>query len=405
MPVLHPFDRRGFLVSGTSLLLLGASAGSAVGQVAEDRKFVFVILRGAMDGLAAVAPYGDPDYAGLRGPLALQPPGGATGVLPLTQGFGLHPRLPFLHSLWRDQRLAIMHAAGTPYRDRSHFDGQDVLESGGSRVFALADGWLNRALGIPSAGKRREAVAVAKTIPLVLRGSVPVKSWSPSNIATAADDTVSRLMDLYAGDALLGPALAQAVETSTIVGKGTAANGMPTGQAYGIGANLQLAQAVARLLATPGGPAAAVFAIDGWDTHANQGAATGQIASRLANLDEVLKSLKDGLGQTWNKTVVVVATEFGRTVAVNGTNGTDHGQGSVALVLGGAVKGGRMIGDWPTLARGRLYEGRDLAPVNDLRGLFSAVLSQHWGIERAALDSRVFPEARGLPLHAGLIAG
>jgi uncharacterized protein (DUF1501 family) len=212
-------------------------------------------------------------------------------------------------------------------------------------------------------------------------------------------------MDLYAGDALLGPALAQAVETSTIVGKGTAANGMPTGQAYGSGANLQLAQAVARLLATPGGPAAAVFAIDGWDTHANQGAATGQIASRLANLDEVLKSLKDGLGQTWNKTVVVVATEFGRTVAVNGTNGTDHGQGSVALVLGGAVKGGRMIGDWPTLARGRLYEGRDLAPVNDLRGLFSAVLSQHWGIERAALDSRVFPEAKGLPLHAGLIAG
>jgi uncharacterized protein (DUF1501 family) len=180
---------------------------------------------------------------------------------------------------------------------------------------------------------------------------------------------------------------------------------MPKGQVYGGGANIQLAQAAARLLTTPGGPAAAVFAIDGWDTHANQGAATGQIALRLANLDELLKALKEGLGQVWSKTVVVVATEFGRTVAVNGTNGTDHGQGSVALVLGGAVKGGRMIGDWPTLARGRLYEGRDLAPVNDVRGLFAAVLTQHWGINRAALDARVFPDAQGLPPHAGLIAG
>jgi uncharacterized protein (DUF1501 family) len=386
-------------------MLLAASAGGAVAQVAADRKLVFVILRGAMDGLTAVAPYGDPDYAALRGVLALQPPGTANGVLPLSQGFGLHPRLPFLHSLWTEQKLAILHAAGSPYRDRSHFDGQDVLESGGSRVFALADGWLNRALGISSAGKPREAVAVAKTVPLVLRGSMPVKSWSPSNIATAADDTVSRLMDLYAGDALLGPALAQAIETASIVGKGTGAGGMPKGQVYGGGANIQLAQAAARLLTTPGGPAAAVFAIDGWDTHANQGAATGQIALRLANLDELLKALKEGLGQVWSKTVVVVATEFGRTVAVNGTNGTDHGQGSVALVLGGAVKGGRMIGDWPTLARGRLYEGRDLAPVNDVRGLFAAVLTQHWGINRAALDARVFPDAQGLPPHAGLIAG
>jgi uncharacterized protein (DUF1501 family) len=405
MKALHTLDRRSFLVTGASLMLLAAPSGGAVAQVAADRKFVFVILRGAMDGLTAVAPYGDPAYAALRGSLALNPPGSANGLLALSQGFGMHPRLPFLHSLWSEQRLAIMHAAGTPYRDRSHFDGQDVLESGGGRVFALADGWLNRALGLSPVGKPFEAVAVAKTIPLVLRGTTPVKSWSPSNIPGATDDTVARLMDLYAGDPLLGPALAQAVDTANIVGKGTGAGGMPRGQVYGGGANIQLAQAAARLLTTPGGPAAAVFAIDGWDTHANQGAATGQIALRLANLDELLKALKEGLGQVWSKTVVVVATEFGRTVAINGTNGTDHGQGSVALVFGGAVKGGRMIGDWPTLARGRLYEGRDLAPVNDVRGLFAAVLAQHWGINRAALDARVFPDAKGLPLHAGLIAG
>lgn len=400
---LHPIDRRSLLTSGASVLLLSAVAGGAAAQAA-DRKFVFVILRGAMDGLTAVAPYGDPNYAALRGSLALRAPGAKDGLLALSDGFGLHPRLAFLHSQWTEQKLAVLHAAASPYRDRSHFDGQDVLESGGKRVFALDDGWLNRALGA-SAGRPKDAVAVAKTIPLVLRGSAAVKSWSPSNIATANNDTVTRLMDMYAGDKLLGPALAQAVETSSIVGAGgSGSGGMPKGQAYGGGANVQLAEAAAKLLVAPGGPAAAVFSIDGWDTHANQGAATGQIALRLANLDDVLKALRTGLGVVWEKSVVVVATEFGRTVAINGTNGTDHGQGSAAFVFGGAVKGGRMIGDWPTLARDKLYEGRDLAPVNDLRGLFAAVLAQHWGLDRSVLETRVFPDAIRLPAYPGLIA-
>lgn len=398
----HPIDRRSLLASGASLFLLSAGAGSAAAQAGADRKLVLVVLRGAMDGLTAVAPYGDPNYAALRGSLAMRPPGTKDGLLALSDGFGMHPRLAFLHSQWTEQKLAVLHAAASPYRDRSHFDGQDVLESGSKRVFALDDGWLNRALGA-SAGRPRDAVAVAKTIPLVLRGSAPVKSWSPSNIATANNDTVTRLMDVYAGDQLLGPALAQAVETSSIVGAGGGSGGMPKGQAYGGGANVQLAEAAAKLLVAPGGPAAAVFSIDGWDTHANQGAATGQIALRLANLDDVLKALRTGLGAVWQKSVVVVATEFGRTVAINGTNGTDHGQGSVAFVFGGAVKGGRMIGDWPTLARDRLYEGRDLAPVNDLRGLFAAVLAQHWGLDRAVLETRVFPEAIRLPAYQGLV--
>ena len=356
-----------------------------------DRKFVLVILRGAMDGLAAVAPYGDAAYRSARGRLAFDPPGsGDTGLLPLVDGFGLNPRLPFLHELWREREMAFMHACATPYRDRSHFDGQDVLESGANRVFSAADGWLNRALAArPDHSPNREGIAIAATVPLVLRGAAPSSSWAPSNAPTAAQDTLARLMDLYAGDALLAPALASAVHNQQTVSESPI---MATGgERPNTSAQVRMAEAAARLLVAPNGPAAAVLSLDGWDTHANQGTLQGALALRLAGLDSSLRALRSGLGPQWANTVVVVATEFGRTVAENGTGGTDHGTGSLAFVLGGAVRGGRMLGDWPTLARSALYEGRDLAPVNDLRGLLMAALSEHWRIEPDLLQRQVFP--------------
>jgi uncharacterized protein (DUF1501 family) len=364
-----------------------------------DRKFVFVILRGAMDGLAAVAPYGDAAYRSARGRLAFDPPGsGDTGLLPLVDGFGLNPRLPFLHELWRNREMAFMHACATPYRDRSHFDGQDVLESGANRVFSATDGWLNRALlarpnhateQAPKHAPNREGIAIAATVPLVLRGPAPSSSWAPSTAPSAAQDTLARLMDLYAGDALLAPALASAVHNQQTV----AESPMMTagGERPNTSAQVRMAEAAARLLVAPNGPAAAVLSLDGWDTHANQGTLQGALALRLTGLDSSLRALKSGLGPQWADTVVVVATEFGRTVAENGTGGTDHGTGSLAFVLGGAVHGARMLGDWPTLARSALYEGRDLAPVNDLRGLLMAVLSEHWRIESDVLQRQVFP--------------
>jgi len=354
-----------------------------------------VILRGAMDGLAAVAPYGDAAYRSARGRLAIDPPGsGDTGLLPLVDGFGLNPRLPFLHELWREREMAFMHACATPYRDRSHFDGQDVLESGSNRVFSATDGWLNRALAArpnqaPNQAPNREGIAIATTVPLVLRGAAPSSSWAPSNAPSAGQDTLARLMDLYAGDALLAPALASAVHNQqTVSDSPIMAAG---GERPNTGVQVRLAEAAARLLVAPNGPAAAVLSLDGWDTHANQGTLQGALALRLAGLDNSLRALKSGLGPRWADTVVVVATEFGRTVAENGTGGTDHGTGSLAFVLGGAVRGAQMLGDWPTLARSALYEGRDLAPVNDLRGLLMAVLSEHWSIEPEMLQRQVFP--------------
>ena len=395
--------RRAALMAGGALFLAGSAGALTLSRQAGDRKFVLVILRGALDGLAAVAPYGDAHYRAARGKLALLPPGEAGGVLPLTEGFGLHPDLAFLHQQWTSGELAIVPACASPYRERSHFDAQDVLETGAAEVFGASDGWLGRALTALPPELKREAVAISGSLPLVLRGSASATSWAPSFAPSASEDTLSRLMDLYAGDALLGPALASAIETNSIA-SASGMDGMDgKGRRNGPGAYKGLAEAAARLMSAEGGPAAAVLSFDGWDTHANQGAANGQLALRLAGLDAALRALRDGLGAHWPKTVVAVVTEFGRTVAENGTGGTDHGTGSAAFLLGGAVSGGKFGGDWPGLAPKALFEGRDLAPANDIRSVFMAVLQDHWGLDRDTLSRIVFPDGTGVRPISGLI--
>ncbi|MFN3910829.1 DUF1501 domain-containing protein [Hyphomonas sp.] len=395
--------RRAALIAGGAVCLAGSAGALTISKRAGDRKFVLVILRGAMDGLAAAAPFGDPHYRAARGKLALAAPGEAGGGLPLTEGFGLHPNLAFLHDQWTGGELAILPACASPYRERSHFDAQDVLESGASDVFGASDGWLGRALSALPPGEPREAVAISGALPLVLRGSASATSWAPSFAPSASDDTLARLMDLYAGDTLLGPALASAIETNAIAAASDMDSMGGKGGRAGPGAYKALAEAAGRLMSADGGPAAAVLSFDGWDTHANQGAANGQLALRLAGLDAALRALKDNLGPHWENTVVSVVTEFGRTVAENGTGGTDHGTGSTAFLLGGSVDGGKFAGDWPGLAPKALYEGRDLAPANDLRAMFMAVLQDHWGLGRSVLSRTVFPDAGGLRPMAGLV--
>jgi len=395
--------RRAAMMAGGALFLAGSAGALTVSRQAGDRKFVLVILRGALDGLAAVAPYGDAHYRAVRGKLALAPPGEAGGVLPLIEGFGLHPDLAFLHAQWTGGELAIVPACASPYRERSHFDAQDVLETGAAEVFGASDGWLGRALTALPPELKREAVAISGSLPLVLRGSASATSWAPSFAPSASEDTLSRLMDLYAGDSLLGPALASAIETNAIA-SASGMDGMDgKGRRNGPGAYKGLAEAAARLLSAEGGPAAAVLSFDGWDTHANQGAANGQLALRLAGLDAAMRALRDGLGAHWPKTVVAVVTEFGRTVAENGTGGTDHGTGSAAFLLGGAVSGGKFGGDWPGLAPKALFQGRDLAPANDIRSVFMAVLQDHWGLGRDTLCRTVFPDGTGVRPTSGLI--
>lgn len=399
-------SRRRILSSIGAAGLAAAMPRLALAAAPTDRRFALVILRGALDGLAAVPPYGDPDYRRLRGAIALGEPGREDGALDLGGRFGLHPALAALHDLYRRGEMLVVHAVAGPYRGRSHFDAQDVLESGVATPHAAPDGWLNRALAAMAApADRRLGLALGHSVPLALRGKVKVASWAPSDLPAVEPGLMQTIAALYRTDALLGPALAEGLASQALADRvmndGERMNQPP---AAGRQQFVQAAAAAGRLMA-PAADGARVAALDlgGWDTHANQGAARGRLALALETLAEGLAALRDGLGAAWSKTVVLVATEFGRTVQANGTGGTDHGTGGVAFLLGGAVAGGRVVADWPGLAQDRLLEGRDLMPTADLRAVAKAVLIGHLGLAPAAVDAQVFPASAAVRPLAGLI--
>lgn len=399
------FLRRGALLAGGTLL--STSVAFAHSDTRSSR-FVLVILRGALDGLASVPPLGDPDYAGLRRELALHAAGEAGGALPLDGFFALHPSLGFLHDCYRARELVVLHALASPYRERSHFDGQDVLENGTPRAHALQTGWLNRALAAaPARGALAAGVSVGQNVPLVMRGPASVTSWSPSKLVALDEETLARVTDLYAGDALLAGRLADALAADAIASAegGEATMGMSqeaTPGAKGKARYTEVVRAAAAFLRPAEGPKIAVFDTSGWDTHANEGGAQGQLAGRLAELDAGLSMLREELGPVWKDTAVLLLTEFGRTAAINGTHGTDHGTATTAFLLGGAVAGGRVIVDWPGLSRRTLYQGRDLAPTLDVRSVLKGILAEHLTVPSRALELEVFPDSAAVRALRGL---
>jgi uncharacterized protein (DUF1501 family) len=388
-------------------------------------RLVVVILRGALDGLAAVPPYADPDYAGLHRELAIAAPGVADGALALDNNFGLHPSFAFLHERYLAGELLVFHAVASPYRDRSHFDGQNVLENGLAKPLGSADGWLNRALAaLPRTSAGHEAgraVAINQNVPLILRGEVPVISKSPQATPDVDEELLARLADLYSKDDWLSARLSEAVQTEKLgVEAGSPADAQamsapavaqpamtPAQNATVKAAAADRVSGVARMAATlmrsEGGPEVAVIEAGGWDTHANQGGAKGALAQRLTGLDKALRAMADELGPLWPQTAVLVVTEFGRTAAMNGTRGTDHGTGGCAFLAGGAVRGGRVIADWPGLARMALLDNRDLRPTLDLRSVFKAVLDEHLRVDAKTLATRIFPDSSGARPLQGLM--
>jgi uncharacterized protein (DUF1501 family) len=390
--------RRSFLqlVGGAGLagLLPAPLAFAATGT---DRYLMLVVLRGALDGLAAVVPYHERRLMALRRELVPPAPGAAGGALALgVDGFALHPSLSHLHESWAQGELALLHAAASPYRERSHFDGQDVLESGATRVYDSSSGWLNRALGrMP---EPLEAAAVAPALPLVLRGDAHAVTWAPSVLPEPEIDTFERLLTLYEKDEALRTALLDARALDQAAGgMDVDAREVARGRSY-----RPLMESGAKLIAS-GAAGVVVLSLSGWDTHSNQGAGSGALAQRLEQLDDGLRAVQSALADKWGRTAVLVVTEFGRTVKVNGSRGSDHGTGGVAFLLGGAVQGGTIVGDWPGLSSSALYEGRDLYPANDLRSLFKGVLRDHLGVERSDLDRIVFPESATVPPMGRLI--
>lgn len=392
----HTLNRRHLLGAAFAASLAPFSRLSVAATPAnapDANRFVFVILRGGMDGLTAVPALGDPAFADARGALAQF----AGDPLRLDDTFALNPLLPQLHAMYGQGEALVLHGVGLPYRERSHFDAQQVLESGGSRPYELNTGWIGRALP----GTPLRAVALETAVPLVLRGPGDVDTWAPSALPEPSADLVTRLESLYRGDPALAQALARAKGLREM--PGMAANPAAMGGAPAPGFNaaragsVALARKAAEFLQR--GSQVAVLELGGWDSHINQAQPQGALSNNLRVLDALLAALREGLqpGGAWARTAVLVATEFGREITPNGTMGTDHGSGGAAFLLGGAVRGGRVLADWPGVAKAQRFEGRDLRITTDLRAVMRGLLTDHLQVARRRLDDEVLPGSGALP--------
>ena len=409
----HAATRRE-LLRGSGVLFAWAFVPRLARAEGRDPRFLTIVLRGGLDGLAAVAPVGDPDWVKLRDKNALTLEGPKPG-LPLDGFFALNPAMPNVHRLYQEGHATIVHAAATPYRERSHFDGQDILESGLPKPGAVDSGWLNRALAglepSPDAIARgRKVFAVGPITPLVVRGAAPVLSWTPPRLQPVSDETTLRVLDLYRHT---DPAFTQGLEEGlglASLGKAGGVDENKPGIQQGGGIEqvrayfAEAAGAAAKFLAAPEGPRVGALAFDGWDTHVQEGAVNGRLADLLGALDGATGAIKTNMGEAWNETVVTLVTEFGRTARVNGNQGTDHGTGTIALLLGGALKGGRVIADWPGLKETDLYEKRDLKATTDLRSILKGLLRDHLRVEEPALAADVFPGSDAVAPMTGLLA-
>lgn len=381
----RPIARREFLkVAGLGAGAMLVAPRMAFATVATDRRFVFVIQRGAADGLNIVVPYADPAYATLRGPLAID----TASTTKLDGTFALHPSLVETAKMYAAGQALFVQAVASPYRDRSHFDGQNVLETGGTAPYRTKDGWLNRLVGMLPA-TRANAIAFAPTVPLALRGRADVTSYAPSALPQAPDDLLLRVSQLYAGDAQL-----HALWTSAMDARGLASDAGARQDPASLG------KLAASFLSRDDGPRIAMIETGGWDTHSAQ---NQRLGAQLKALDTMMASMRDGLGEHWANTTVLVATEFGRTAASNGTGGTDHGTASAAMLLGGAVDGGRVVADWPGLQTSALYQGRDLRPTLGLDALIASAAGETFGIDPGKVNRQLFSETPMTPMPKRLL--
>ena len=377
--------RRNFLLcagAGVGSMLIGSRMAFA--SVESDRRFVFVIQRGAADGLNIVVPYADPAYASLRGALAIDP----STATKLDGTFALHPSLVETAKMYAAQQALFVHAVASPYRDRSHFDGQNVLETGGTAHYQMKDGWLNRLVSMLPASKAN-AIALASTVPLALRGRAEVTSYAPSALPQAPDDLLVRVSQLYSGDPQL-----HALWSSAMDARGLAADAGARQDPASLG------KLAASFLGRSDGPRIAMIETGGWDTHSAQ---NQRLGAQLKALDTMMASMRDGLGEHWANTTVLVATEFGRMATANGTGGTDHGTASAAMLLGGAVQGGRILADWPGLAPSALYQGRDLRPTLGLDSLIAAAAGETFGLDPVHVRANLFTQKTASPMSSRLL--
>lgn len=385
-------SRRTFLAAGAAAIV---PARLSFAAMPGDKRFVLIILRGAMDGLTAVPPYADRAYKPARGALAVS----ETDMQQLDGFFGLHSELKSIGALYQQKQALVLHAIATPYRDRSHFDAQNLLEGGGATAHVEKDGWLNRAISLLGGRSAPLGLAVSVTTPLVLSGAAPVTTYAPTALPDVNPDFLVFTQKLLAHDAALAGALQAGMSASAMVDATGSA-----GMAAGMGPrqnSAALAAVAAKMLCAEKGPRLAVLDIGGWDTHAGQ---ANRMTQAMRQLDQVITTLRRDMAAQWSETMVVVVSEFGRTVAANGSGGTDHGTATAAFVLGGAVQGGRVLANWPGLESSKLYQGRDLAPTQDLRSVLKGALAAQYGLTATDIERFVFPGSAAAPLLRDMVS-
>ncbi|ANP78058.1 MULTISPECIES: DUF1501 domain-containing protein [Vibrio] len=374
----HSINRRQFMGIAAAVGVSAMLPFPSFAKTGSDNIFIWVSLRGAMDGLNVVVPHADPDYSNLRPNIGLKP----EQLVKLDDFFGLHPSLKQCHQWYESNELSFVHACSTAYRERSHFDGQKILENGTSDPFNTV-GWINRLLTLSS--EKYDGIAIDSGLPLIMQGESTVASWYPNRLKTR-DKQTELLEELFQSDQMLSSNFESVMKIDQLVGD------------QGVGKQFKsLMGKTGDILSADNGPNIAALELGGWDTHANQGNVNGRLSNQLKTLDVGLAALKASLGDRWQKTVIIAASEFGRTAKENGTKGTDHGTGNVMFVAGGTMPslkgaGGKVIANWPGLSQSQLYEGRDLNPTIDMRSVIKGVLNRHLSIEVKQLNA-IFPDS------------
>lgn len=397
--------RRQFLansaIGAATLMIWPKLTFAATGS---DTRFLFVLLRGGLDGLESVPPYGDPGYQAIRGALALSP-SAQKPAHKLDNVFALHPSFGYAAQLYAQGQFMPVVAAAPPYWGRSHFQAQNCVENGTAKPDGAQTGWLNRCITcMPGV----DGLACAAVMPLTMRGSAKVETWSPPLPTEVNPILLQRLQPLYAADTRLAASFARAVaqQTNSLAPEnapkpddGMMASGK-SGKKQAGGLPVMMA-AAGNFMGKADGPRVAFVEDDGWDTHANEAAI---VTRKIGELDAGLKAFHQSIGPTWSRTIVVVATEFGRTAHVNGTGGTDHGTGGSMFLAGGALRGGRVAGEWPGIGSGELYQNRDVHATTDFRSVFKGVLAAHLGVPESLLESHVFPGSAAAEPLGNLVA-
>lgn len=402
---MYGLSRRLFLQGLGGLALTSALNPSfSFAKARTNKRLAIVILRGGMDGLAAVAPYGDRDYEALRGDLALT----SEAFLPLDNMFALHNALGPLHDLYKAGDMVVVHAVASPYRNRSHFDAQNVLELGSDEPHTLSSGWLNRVAASINKQDSRLSMAIGQTIPLTLRGDQAAGSWAPSIMPEVGQDYYSLVEKIYARDPLFAKALQEGLEVEEMSAQlfhdqseresKQMARKSRTGQAF-----ITMAESAGKWLSQDDGPRLSTLELGGWDTHAGQGTSGGRMAANLAQFANGIVKMKEQLGPVWSDTIIVAMTEFGRTARPNGNKGTDHGTGGAMFIMGGAVRGGQVIADWPGLDDSSLYQNRDLRPTTDIRSVMKGLIADHYNLPLSILNSTIYPGSFSAKPIKGLV--